>query len=109
MEKQGRQKALLRARRWTEQEAREVLNALEESGESVASFARSEGLSTKRLYNWRTKLRKQAFVEVRPASARVQRIVMIEVVAGGRLVRVPPDFDATTLLRLLAVLEGDAC
>jgi transposase-like protein len=87
-----------------------VLSALEESGESLASFAKREGLSPERLYRWRRKLTKQAFVEIERAPVRTEGAGVLEVVvATGRVVRVPPDFDADALQRLLAVLEADAC
>ena len=87
-----------------------MLSALEQSGESLAAFAKREGLSSERLYRWRAKLSKQAFVEVRHEPARTETVDVLEVVvATGRVVRVPRDFDAGALRRLLAVLEASAC
>lgn len=99
-----------RSGRWTEHEARELLGAVEESGESLAAFARREGFSAERLYRWRRKLTGQAFVEVERESAGIDGCGVLEVVvATGRVVRVPRDFDAVALQRLLAVLEADPC
>jgi hypothetical protein len=110
MAKRGKRGSWARSGRWTEREAREALSALEESGESLAAFAKREGLSSERLYRWRAKLTKQAFVEVRPEPMRAEDGGVLEVVvATGRVVRVPSDFNASALRRLLSVLEADAC
>ena len=42
--------------RWSEEEAREVLTALERSGLSVGAFAAEHGLDPQRLYSWRRRL-----------------------------------------------------
>jgi transposase-like protein len=100
------------SRRWTEREASEALAALERSGESLAAFAEQEGLSVGRLYRWRARLmRMPAFVEIRPEVVADDdgAGVLEVVVATGHVVRVPPDFNAAALRRLLAVLEGAAC
>jgi transposase-like protein len=47
--------AELRAR-WTPDDARDVLDALNASGLSIAEFARQEGIDPQRLYLWRRKL-----------------------------------------------------
>jgi transposase-like protein len=110
MAKRGRRGSWSWSRRWTEREAREALAALEQSGKSLAAFAKLEGLSSERLYSWRTRLSKLSFVEVRPTRVIDESVGVLEVVvATGRVVRVPPDFDSEALRRLLAVLEGDAC
>jgi hypothetical protein len=41
---------------WTEDEAREVLDAWRRSGESLAAFARRHRLTAQRLYWWRSRL-----------------------------------------------------
>jgi hypothetical protein len=43
-------------RAWTEFEARRVIEAWQESGESVAAFARDSGLAAQRVYWWRGRL-----------------------------------------------------
>ncbi len=69
-----------------------------------------EGFSAERLYRWRRKLTGQAFVEVERESVGIDGCGVLEVVvATGRVVRVPRDFDAVALQRLLAVLEADPC
>ena len=42
--------------RWSESEAEEILALLEQSGQSVAAFAREQGLTPQRLYWWRNRL-----------------------------------------------------
>ena len=87
-----------------------MLSAVEESGESLAAFAKREGLSAERLYRWRRKLTKQAFVEIERKPVAIDGGGVLEVVvASGRVVRVPANFNASALQRLLAVLEADAC
>jgi transposase-like protein len=48
--------ASLREGQWSEADARVVLAALERSADSVLGFARTHGLSAKRIYSWRTRL-----------------------------------------------------
>jgi transposase-like protein len=42
--------------RWTEQDARTVLAALERSGKSVREFAEEQGLDPQRLWSWRRRV-----------------------------------------------------
>jgi transposase-like protein len=44
------------SQRWTEEDARQVMAAWKRSGETVAAFARREGLCTQRVYWWRDRL-----------------------------------------------------
>jgi transposase-like protein len=48
--------AELRERRWTKQDARVLLDAIERSGETVRAFARAHGLNANRIYKWREQL-----------------------------------------------------
>jgi transposase-like protein len=45
------------AKRWTEAKARQLIEEWEESGESLAGFARERGLHPQRLAWWRKRLR----------------------------------------------------
>jgi hypothetical protein len=103
--------------RWTEQDARNALAALQRSGKAVSVFAAEQGLDPQRLYSWRRRLGKAertTFQEVivRPAP----RISITESEApfelalpSGVVVRVPTSFNATALERLLEVLRTGAC
>jgi transposase-like protein len=46
----------LRERRWTKQDARILLEAIERSGETIRAFARAHGLNENRIYKWREAL-----------------------------------------------------
>jgi transposase-like protein len=104
-------------RRWTEQDARHALTALERSGKAVAVFAAEHGIDPQRLYAWRRRLggaEPTTFHElvVRPP----QRISLTDATSAfelglpcGVVVRVPATFDASALERLLRVLEARAC
>jgi transposase-like protein len=105
--------------RWTEQDARDALAALERSGKTVSIFAAEHGLNPQRLYAWRRRLggaEPTTFQEVivRP-SARVslgngERALFEIVLCSGVVVRVPSCFEAAELARLLEVLaQARAC
>ncbi len=105
--------------RWTEQEARAVLAALERSRKPVSVFAAEHGLDPQRLYSWRRRLggaepttfrelivRPSAGVSLIPKAGSPFEIVL----ATGVVVRVPASFDASALERLLEVLaQARAC
>ena len=101
------------SRRWTPQVAQEALQALDDSGASLAAFAQGEGISAERLYRWRSRLGRQTalgFVEVAAATVSEGGDGVMEiVVTSGTLVRVSPDFNALALRRLLAVLRDEPC
>lgn len=110
---------------------REVIARWKSSDLSKADFARREQISESVLSWWDAELRRRdrrgrrraptqaprsaprpapkpaAFIPVRivePATATA-----IEVVAGGRMIRVRPGFDPETLRRLVAALEDRPC
>jgi|SRR5579872_3469771 len=110
--------------RWTEQDAREVIAALERSGESVGAFAATHGLDPQRVYLWRRRLGGRGLGGAEPTTFRELIVRPREtgasldapgaafeiVLASGDVVRVPPSFDATALARLLDVLgRARAC
>ena len=53
---QARTTMTARAETWTEQEARAVLEAWKQSGETCAEFARQNDLVAQRLFYWRKRL-----------------------------------------------------
>lgn len=105
--------------RWTEQEARAALVALERSGKPVSVFAAEHGLDPQRLYCWRRRLGGTERTRFRELIVRPSATVSLSsaagapfevVLASGVVVRVPASFDATALERLLEVLvQARAC
>jgi transposase-like protein len=113
-------------RRWQAEDAKTALTVAERSGMSLSAFARQLGVQPQRLYRWRRQLSEAPraevalgmFMEVPPgqvAEARRGRMdggsFAVEV-ASGRVVWVPPGFDAGVLRRLLDVVDeprGAAC
>lgn len=103
-------------RRWTEQDARAVLAALERSGKPVSAFAEQHGIDPQRLYMWRRRFAAvaggdtTAFREltVCPSSPRLVvggGAMAFEIaLCSGVVIRVPPLFDEAALARLLAVV-----
>jgi hypothetical protein len=104
----GRARDERKERHW-----RRWLDQWRASGLSVRAFCARHGLATASFYAWRRVLQRRAAEQ--PAFLPVQVVADntpaqasgLEVVLGdGRTVRVSPGFDAATLRRLLAVLEG---
>ena len=103
------------------------MKAWEQSGESLAAFARRHGLRRERLARWRVRLRK----ERRPARLRFHPVTVREspgvgigpsvpappaggsglelVLRGGRRISVGHGFDAAVLVELVRVLESGPC
>jgi transposase len=97
-----------------EQQWRRWIGEWRASGLSVRAFCDRRGLAIPSFYAWRRTLERRAaevpaFVPVQvvadgaPAHASALEVVLRD----GRAVRVAPGFDAATLRRLLAVLEGE--
>jgi transposase-like protein len=104
-----------RLSRWTEEEARQVIAALERSGKPVAAFAAEHGLDPQRVYYWRRRVAGgdgTTFREliVRPSQPQGETAAFEVALAGGDVVRVPASFDDAALARLLDVLaRARAC
>lgn len=106
-------------RRWTEQDARFVLDALARSGKPLRVFAEEHGLDPQRVYQWRrrvaggdsTTFRELIVGRSSASSARDGNESPFEIVlASGVVIRVPASFDAASLARLLDVLvQARAC
>ena len=112
----------LSRRRWTKEDARQALAALDKSGLKLTAFAINNALDPQRLTRWRRILSatpSSTFEEILPAvflatgeEAPVARTAKerIEIVLpSGRIVRVPDSFDASALRRLLVVVEEEEC
>jgi transposase-like protein len=99
--------------RWSEADAREVIEALARSGKPVSVFAAEHGLDPQRVYLWRRRLGASAerttFQElvVRASTAKAPFEVTL---ASGTAIRVPCVFDGEDLVRLLdALVRAGAC
>ena len=96
-------------RRWTMEDARAALAALDSSGLSTCLFARRAGLDIQRLYYWRRRLSRMpsappAFIEVRHRTPSPVEVVL----RSGRLVRVSDSIDPVVLRRLVTALDEDS-
>ena len=104
-------------RRWTAQDARSALAALERSGKAVAVFAAEHGIDPQRLYAWRRRLGgaepttfQELIVRPSPRISLTESAAAFELaLPSGVVVRVPASFDASALDRLLGVLERRVC
>lgn len=108
---------LLGKPRWRAEDGRTVLEAQARSGLSLAGFARHHGLSVSRLYACARRCRQGAsvpaaqFLPVRIVDrpAPVDSDALEIVLRGGRRLRVPSDFDAMHLQRVIEALEAASC
>jgi len=98
---------------------RSLVSKQEESGQSVAAFCRARGLPESLFYYWKKRLREvatPAFVEVQvaqpdlsPGRSGSAVGATIEVrLSNGRSLIVAPEFDASHLRALLAVVESES-
>lgn len=102
---------------WREADARRIVDAWQDSGESIVGFARRLGLKWQRVSRWATRLDRSArgqlhFHPVRvadPAPRPAAAFIDIDL-GDGRCVRVAPGVAAEDLRRVLAVLtEPTTC
>lgn len=98
--------------RWTPAEAQAVLAALDNSGLSVRTFARREGVDEQRLYFWRRRLGgaergggAAAFVEVTPAPRSLGHVEIV--LRSGRVLRAAEAIDGQVLRRIVEALEDE--
>jgi hypothetical protein len=99
---------------WHEGDARRIVEAWRESGESVSGFAARLHLDPRRVSRWATRLERSEdaalhFHPVRvaddgPAPGREDQYIDIEI-GRGRRVRVAPGVATEDLRRVLAVLD----
>jgi transposase-like protein len=106
-------------RRWRAGDARVLIEAWRQSGQTLTAFARSYDVHPERLGRWHRLLRTQLQgsepvrfhpVQVRPVQPRrAEPGEKIELVLlDGRAIRVPHGFAADDLRRVLHVLEAEA-
>ena len=70
-----------RATRWTRTQAREIVDELDASGQSMAEFGRQRGLNPERIRKWRTRFRREAS----NASPRIVELVSRREAPGARV------------------------
>jgi hypothetical protein len=63
---------------WLPEQARQVISAWEASGESIAAFARAQGLKAARIYWWRSRLETSSEVEIVPMQVRVSSPIVAQ-------------------------------
>jgi transposase len=101
-----------RARAGIEAKWRERLAAMDASGLKARAFALREGLTVSSVYAWQRRLRADGSLKLVPVLVRESRSpalsskpMALELVIDERVtIRVPSDFDAAALTRLLAVV-----
>lgn len=71
-------RAVKRGKRWTEAEAREVLERAEKSGKSLWRYARENGLNGQRLHWWKSRLAKPKAgpTPTRPGAPRLAPVIL---------------------------------
>jgi transposase len=95
-----------------EQFWRDKLLLWQASGQTIRAFCHAQRLSEPSFYAWRRRFVAQrerqqpAFVPVRVTPIPTTSLPLELVLDSGRVVRVPPGFDADTLRKLIAVLHG---
>ena len=101
----------------TSKEKAGILREHRRSGLSLLAFTRKHGLCYASLLRWRSRQRKGASVVVSPDTGADPRFVAVKIEgevlsgeyvlswAGGRSLKIPPQFESDSLRRLLAVLE----
>ena len=106
--------------RWTPDDARGVLDALDASGLPIAEFARQEGIDPQRLYLWRRKLGGGVRHTEVPAAPRLVELRVREPSAitplgievscpSGHVVRVHDRGAVDVLAAVLRAVEGTSC
>jgi hypothetical protein len=104
--------------KWTEIEARGVLEAWKKSGQSLEAYARARGFVPQRLHWWKQKLRFGAAAPVKSTPNPLIPVRVAEHRADGRrgepvtvllrsghMIKVGRDFDESAFARVVALLE----
>ena len=97
---------------WNEAKARGIVAAWQQSGETLAAFARRLGVNRKRLRRWASRLgvREPKAIRFHPVQVRERAsgllAAAIEIDLGAKCcIRVPRGFGAEDLRRVLAVFN----
>lgn len=81
--KARRERAVKRGKRWTETQAREVLERAEKSGKPLWRYARENGLNGQRLHWWKARLEKSNGGP-RPSGQGAPRLAPVILTGGMR-------------------------
>jgi len=92
---------MLRTRRWTAQQAREVLAEIDRRGIPVNRFAAEKGLGAQRLYRWKRLLARR-----RPA-APATRFAEVTVLPGARAALIEIDLGGGVSVRVCGETRVD--
>lgn len=103
--------------KWSEVEARGVLEAWRRSGLSIDRFSKQRGIVAQRLYWWKQKLARAeaalavgtmpALLPVRVTEATPRRGEPVTVLLRtGHMLKVSHNFDEDAFARVVALLEG---
>lgn len=115
-----RMSAVARSKYWRQEDAETALDALADSGQSIADFARQWGISDARLRRWQGQLGRESTKSLIPAFhpvevvrddrqlARPESGVEIALRSGHRVI-LHRGFDARVLEELLRVLGAEPC
>lgn len=121
-----------RRRTWTAEQKAQILAESYESGEKVSAVARRHGLTPQQLFGWRRDARRavtrrrlgdrtggssstfapviveaaQPRTQVPVAPAQLSGSLMIEIVIGSAIIRIPPGTDAATLATVLRAVKA---
>lgn len=113
----SRLQAVVRAARrvyWREADARVVVNAWRDSGDTLASFCRRYGVKRARVARWAKEMAVAEAVRFHPVAVvppEGAREAFLELeLPGGAIIRLPVGFDVEDLRRVLSALaERERC
>ena len=102
--------------RWSEVEARGVLEAWKRSGLALEAFAKQRGIVSQRMRWWRKKLHRDERTRAAPVPALLPLRVTTEpgrrgepvtvLLRTGHMLKVSHGFDEDAFARVVAILEG---
>ena len=97
---------------WHENDARQLVEAWRQSGQSQAQFCRAHGIAVARLSRWVARLGKptgMSFHPVRVAEVGRGGEALVVELPGVATIRLVPGFAVEDLRRILSALEVDEC
>ena len=104
---------VVRSGYWRESDAREVVAAWQQSGQSRSQFCRTHGIAVPRLSRWIARLEQAVTVPFHPVrltdAARSGGDALVVELPGVATIRVLPGFAVEDLRRILSALEAPEC